>query len=120
MSKNSVGQRVFEAVGGKDNVISLTHCATRLRFKLKDEGKADTQALKADPEVVQVVQSGGQYQVVIGSHVADVYQEIMENNALGESKEDSAPKGNVLSVLIDIVSSIFTPFLGAMAANQYS
>ncbi|MDZ5588658.1 beta-glucoside-specific PTS transporter subunit IIABC [Enterococcus cecorum] len=116
MSKNSVGQRVFEAVGGKDNVISLTHCATRLRFKLKDEGKADTQALKADPEVVQVVQSGGQYQVVIGSHVADVYQEIMENNALGESKEDSAPKGNVLSVLIDIVSSIFTPFLGAMAA----
>ena len=73
MRKNSVGQRVFEAVGGKDNVISLTHCATRLRFKLKDEGKADTQALKADPEVVQVVQSGGQYQVVIGSHVADVY-----------------------------------------------
>ena len=116
MSKNSVGQRVFEAVGGKDNVISLTHCATRLRFKLKDEDKADTQTLKADPEVVQVVQSGGQYQVVIGSHVADVYQEIMENNALGESKEDSVPKGNVLSVLIDIVSSIFTPFLGAMAA----
>ena len=116
MSKNSVGQRVFEAVGGKENVISLTHCATRLRFKLKDEAKADTQAIKADPEVVQVVQSGGQYQVVIGSHVADVYREIMDHNALGEEQTATAPKGNVLSVLIDIVSSIFTPFLGAMAA----
>lgn len=116
MKKDSVGQRVWEAVGGKENVISLTHCATRLRFKLKDEAKADTKKIKADKEVVQVIQSGGQYQVVIGSHVADVYREIMENNVLDTNNEAPKAKGNVLNVLIDIVSSIFTPFLGAMAA----
>lgn len=116
MKKDSVGQRVWEAVGGKENVISLTHCATRLRFKLKDEAKADTKKIKADKEVVQVIQSGGQYQVVIGSHVADVYQEIMENNILDTNNEAPKTKGNILNVLIDIVSSIFTPFLGAMAA----
>lgn len=116
MKKDSVGQRVWEVVGGKENVISLTHCATRLRFKLKDEAKADAKKNKADKAVVQVIQSGGQYQVVIGSHVADVYQEIMENNILDTNNEAPKTKGNILNVLIDIVSSIFTPFLGAMAA----
>ena len=64
---------VWEAVGGQKNVKSLVHCATRLRFRLKDESLADTQKLKEDPDAIQVVtKSGGQYQVVIGSNVADV------------------------------------------------
>lgn len=118
MSKNQeIAERVLTLVGGEGNVNSVVHCATRLRFKLKDEGKAATDKLNQDPDVIQVVQSGGQYQVVIGSHVSDVYKELMAHSGLGDddSQKDEGPKGNIFNQLIDIISSIFTPFLGAMA-----
>lgn len=116
MSTNKeIAVRVLDAVGGKENVNSVVHCATRLRFKLKDEGKADTNRLNQDDDVIQVVQSGGQYQVVIGSHVSDVYRELTGVASFDGESEKSAEKGNPLNQLIDIISSIFTPFLGAMA-----
>ncbi|OTP10166.1 PTS system beta-glucoside-specific transporter subunit IIABC [Enterococcus sp. 10A9_DIV0425] len=116
MDNKAVGRRVWEAVGGEKNVNSLVHCATRLRFKLKDESMADTQTLKNDPDVIQVVQSGGQYQVVIGSNVSDVYQSIVEEQGLTGTTDEKDTSKNPLNRLIDIISSIFTPFLGAMAA----
>ncbi len=118
MSKNQeIAARVLKAVGGEGNVNSVVHCATRLRFKLKDENKADTAALNADPDVIQVVQSAGQYQVVIGSHVSDVYKDLMANSGLGNDSDNIEKEsgGNIFNRLIDIISSIFTPFLGAMA-----
>lgn len=117
MSKNSeIAARVLDAVGGKENVKSVVHCATRLRFVLNDEGKADTARLQQDNDVIQVVQSGGQYQVVIGSHVSDVYQELtaMANFGGGDAASNEK-KGNIFNQFVDIISSIFTPFLGAMA-----
>lgn len=116
MDNQAVGKRVWEAVGGEKNVNSSVHCATRLRFKLKDESVADTQKLKQDPDVIQVVQSGGQYQVVIGSNVADVYQAIVDEQGLTDQSGTEDQSKNPLNRLIDIISSIFTPFLGAMAA----
>ena len=116
MDNQAVGKRVWKAVGGEKNVNSLVHCATRLRFKLKDESVADTQKLKQDPDVIQVVQSGGQYQVVIGSNVADVYQAIVDEQGLTDQSGTEDQSKNPLNRLIDIISSIFTPFLGAMAA----
>ncbi|EMF0257792.1 PTS glucose transporter subunit IIA [Enterococcus hirae] len=116
MDNQAVGKRVWEAVGGEKNVNSLVHCATRLRFKLKDESVADTQKLKQDPDVIQVVQSGGQYQVVIGSNVADVYQAIVDEQGLTDQSGTEDQSKNPLNRLIDIISSIFTPFLGVMAA----
>lgn len=116
MDNQAVGKRVWEAVGSEKNVNSLVHCATRLRFKLKDESVADTQKLKQDPDVIQVVQSGGQYQVVIGSNVADVYQAIVDEQGLTDQSGTEDQSKNPLNRLIDIISSIFTPFLGAMAA----
>lgn len=118
MSKNQeIAERVLTLVGGEENVNSVVHCATRLRFNLKDEDKAETEKLNQDPDVIQVVRSGGQYQVVIGSHVSDVYKELMAHSGLGEddTEKNEGPKGNVFNQLIDIISSIFTPFLGAMA-----
>lgn len=118
MSKNQeIAERVLTLVGGEENVNSVVHCATRLRFNLKDEDKAETEELNQDPDVIQVVRSGGQYQVVIGSHVSDVYKELMAHSGLGEddTEKNEGPKGNVFNQLIDIISSIFTPFLGAMA-----
>ena len=118
MSKNQeIAERVLAAVGGEENVNSVVHCATRLRFKLKDEAIADTEKLNADDDVIQVVRSGGQYQVVIGSHVSDVYKELLAHSGLGNEdvSANEGPKGNIFNQLIDIISSIFTPFLGAMA-----
>lgn len=117
MSHNQeIASRVLAAVGGKENVNSVVHCATRLRFKLKDEGKADTAALNKDEDVIQVVQKGGQYQVVIGSHVGDVYRELNGIASFdGDQKAAAGEKGNLFDRLIDIISAIFTPFLGAMA-----
>lgn len=115
MDNKAVGKRVIDAVGGKENINSLVHCATRLRFNLKNEEVADTKKLNQDPDVIQVVQSGGQYQVVIGSNVADVYNAIMEDQGMMAGDDNAAPSGNILNRFIDIISSIFTPFLGAMA-----
>ncbi len=68
---------IIQNVGGKENIGSLTHCVTRLRFKLKDEGKAQTDVLKNTDGIVTVIQSGGQYMVVIGNHVPDVFNAVV-------------------------------------------
>ncbi len=112
---------IVKNVGGKENVISLAHCITRLRFKLKDEGKANTDVLKKMDGVVTVVQSGGQYQVVIGNQVGEVFDEILASQGIqgagGDSAaEDDAPK-KPLDMFIDTVSGIFTPVLGVLAAS---
>ncbi len=73
MKYEALAKDIVEKVGGKENINSLTHCITRLRFQLKDTGKADTEYLKNKEGIVTVMESGGQYQVVIGNHVPDVY-----------------------------------------------
>ncbi|VTT06562.1 beta-glucoside-specific PTS transporter subunit IIABC [Streptococcus dysgalactiae] len=108
-------------VGGKENVVNLRHCVTRLRFVLKDESKADTDYLKARDGVVTVVKAGGQYQVVIGNHVPDVYAAVIEQGVSGVGsldvdEGDSAPKGNLFDRFVDLVSGVFQPFLGPLAA----
>ena len=110
---------IIQNVGGKDNIISLTHCITRLRFILKDESKANTDVLKATDGVVTVMKSGGQYQVVIGNHVPDVYAVVCEAGHIsGEaSSTDSAGhKMGVGATLIDWISGIFQPILGILCA----
>ncbi|EGT5044209.1 hypothetical protein DAF96_13775 [Clostridioides difficile] len=68
-----LSKEIIEGVGGLENISYVTHCATRLRFKLKNIGKANTENLKKNNGVITVVESGGQYQVVIGNHVSEVY-----------------------------------------------
>lgn len=110
---------ILDHVGGKENVVSLTHCVTRLRFRLKDEGKADTQALKEKDGVIDVIQKGGQYQVVIGNDVEDAYDAVMALGGLaggGEVPADDgeAGKQSLFNSFIAMVSGIFTPLLGLM------
>lgn len=115
----NLAREIVKNVGGKDNVISLTHCITRLRFKLKDEGKAKDEVLKNMDGVVTVMKSGGQYQVVIGNHVPDVYADVMPLTGLEEGaadQEEETPSGNIFNRFIDIISGIFQPILGIMAA----
>lgn len=68
---------IIQNVGGKENIKSLTHCVTRLRFKLKDEGKANTDILKETEGVVTVIQGGGQYMVVIASNGETLWRYIL-------------------------------------------
>lgn len=113
-----LAKEILENVGGKENINSLTHCITRLRFRLKAESKANDEALKNNPGVVTVMKSAGQYQVVIGNHVPAVFEDVcaiagINNDA--PAAEDEAPKG-VLDTLIDIISGCFQPILGPLCA----
>ena len=120
MEYKALAQDILNRVGGKENIVSLVHCATRLRFKLKDNGKADAEGLKANPGVIMVVESGGQFQVVIGNHVHDVWQAVRQEAGLSDDSEptaESVEKGSLLGQIIDVVSGIFTPFIGVLAAS---
>ena len=110
-------------VGGEQNVKSLKHCVTRLRFVLKDESRAETDYLKNRDGVVTVVSSGGQYQVVIGNQVSDVYDAILRISSIaGFGEEESVDEENEISEMnpfdrfVDVVSGIFQPVLGVLCA----
>ncbi|ALS38390.1 PTS system beta-glucosides-specific IIC component [Enterococcus rotai] len=125
MSYEPLAKTIVELIGQKENVKSVTHCATRLRFKLKDEEKADTEAINQLDGVVTVMQSGGQYQVVIGTHVSQVYEYVLSELALmqadphlgTETEADDQGQESLFNRLIDIISSVFTPILGILAAS---
>ncbi|WP_315127619.1 beta-glucoside-specific PTS transporter subunit IIABC [uncultured Actinomyces sp.] len=106
-------------VGGAGNVRALSHCATRLRFALKDESKAATDAIKNTGGVVTVVQSGGQYQVVIGNDVPEVYAELMKllPDLADDSDDDPASGRNLLDAFIALISGIFSPMLWTLAGT---
>lgn len=123
MAKNydALAKTIIKDVDGKDNVISVVHCTTRLRFKLKDEKKANDDALKDTDGVVTVVKAGGQYQVVIGNEVADVYEAVLKEGGFsggGQVADDDLDDSNMslMDKAIDLISGIFTPILGPMAA----
>ena len=86
MDYKRLAEQILELVGGKENVSGLVHCSNRLRFNLKDESKAQTDALKKTKGVVGVAKSGGQYQVIIGSDVANVFAPLNELCDLKESR----------------------------------
>ncbi|MHB9863692.1 beta-glucoside-specific PTS transporter subunit IIABC [Streptomyces sp. YIM S03343] len=109
----TIAEDVLRGVGGKDNVRSLAHCATRLRFVLVDPSKADRAAVEATKGVITVVEAGGQFQVVIGNTVGKVYEEVL---AQGVEAGAAGSSGGLLARTIELVTSIFTPFLWTLAA----
>ena len=114
---HDLAEKIIANVGGKENINSVTHCITRLRFKLKDEGKANEDVLKNMDGVVTIMKSGGQFQVVIGNHVPLVYADVLEVAGItGEATEEDTEKGNIFNRLIDLISGCFQPFLGALTA----
>ena len=115
---NDLAKDIIKNVGGKENINGLTHCVTRLRFKLKDESKANDDVLKNMQGIVTVMKSGGQYQVVIGNNVQDVYNDVtalIDVDNLNTSSQEKK-SGKLLDKAIDVVSGIFQPILGIMAA----
>ena len=118
MSYQELAKEILSQVGGKDNIQQLTHCATRLRFVLNDNSKANTDALKKTKGVVGVAEAGGQYQVIIGSDVQSVYRPLMDLVGLKEDSSANAEEAHQkpLAKLLSIISGIFTPILPIITA----
>ncbi len=117
---DALAKIIIENVGGKSNVISLTHCVTRLRFRLKDESKANTETLMNTDGIVTVIQNAGQYQVVIGNHVPDVYEVVASKGGFESSSAEGGGDKVKMSIgakFIDIISGVFAPTLGVLAAT---
>lgn len=116
----ALADQVIANVGGVENVESLAHCVTRLRFKLRDAAKVNREALAKVPGVLKVMEAAGQLQVVIGQDVTDAYDAILNNYTIkaggevdadaADKKEDKKSSGGGLA---DLVSGIFMPFMGA-------
>lgn len=122
---DSLSRIIIQNVGGKDNIINVSHCVTRLRFRLKDESKANTDILKETDGIVTVVKSGGQYMVVIGNHVTDVFDSLvsvghLESKSLksGSVDDDDSPKEKqgIFNTFVGIITGVFSPFLGVLCA----
>lgn len=117
MNYENLAKQILKNVGEQENVSNLTHCATRLRFNLKDVSKANTEAIKKTKGVMGVVDKGGQYQVIIGNDVNHVYKEIMKiANIEGNSESKEVDNRKTMAKVIDTITGIFTPILPAITA----
>ena len=124
MSKKyeALAKEIVEKVGGSENVDSLHHCQTRLRFKLYNNEKADIEGINGLDGVAKALINGGMFQVVIGMHVAEVYEEVVKflkpENASTKAVTDEnkeAGKKNPFDIAADFISSIFSPIVPALA-----
>ncbi|MBP2058300.1 PTS system beta-glucosides-specific IIC component [Lactobacillus colini] len=117
MKYESMNKQIIAAVGTADNIQSVVHCATRLRFVLKDEGKADDKKAEAIPGVMQVVKRGGQYQLVIGSEVEDVYNELIKMIHVDNTSNSNVPKKktNIFDAVISAITGSIAPAIPLLA-----
>ncbi|MGG1592759.1 beta-glucoside-specific PTS transporter subunit IIABC [Terribacillus saccharophilus] len=108
---------ILEAVGGEENIVNATRCATRLRLVLKRSKPSAKQEVNSLPGVITVVENNGQFQVVIGQHVGEVYDEFAKLVNLDTSDADEdTPKGSILNRVIATMSAVFAPFIYILAA----
>ena len=123
MNESGLAQQLLNLIGGKQNINQVWHCATRLRFTLKDRAKVPKDKIEALDGVITVVEASGQFQVVIGNNVGDVYHEVVKlepSLSEGETSGETAAQGKMtfksaFNSLLTFISGVFTPFLGAMA-----
>ena len=112
---------ILACLGGAENVNTLRHCQTRLRFVLKDQSKVNQKSLEALPAVLKVIPTEGMYQIVIGTDVADCYEEIIKllpasaAGAFVDTAEDDKPKVSFITAVIDFVSGTFQPIIPALS-----
>lgn len=120
MDKQQLSKDILKLVGGEENIDQVTHCMTRLRFNLNDNGKADKATLKNTPGVMGVMENGGQFQVIIGNDVPVVYNALVGNMSKSPDAKPAAAaatggkKKNPLSAVFDFISGVFTPILPAI------
>ena len=116
MRYEKMNQEILAAIGGEENIQSVVHCATRLRFVLKDESKADDKKAEAIDGILQVVKKGGQYQLVIGNNVEDVYDDLI-NMIHIETSDSNKPKKkqNLFDAIIGAITGSIAPAIPLLA-----
>lgn len=113
---SKLARDILEAVGGEDNVINAARCATRLRLVLKRSNPQAKEQVMAMPGVITVVETGGQFQVVIGQHVGEVFDEFTKLVQIEGTEVEDGNKGTVLNRIIATMSAVFAPFIYILAA----
>lgn len=118
MDYNKIAKDIIDGVGGSSNVRGLTHCLTRLRFVLKNPKKADKKTVERLEGVISVVESGGQFQVVVGTKVEKIYDEMLSMVSITDTGDDEGEsKGSIWNRILIAISTIFTPMVPAIAAS---
>ena len=120
MENKELAQEIVKLIGGTENISQSWHCITRLRFNLNNESKVKVDELKTLDGVLGAQFQSGQFQVIIGAKVAEIYEEI--DHLVGHSSNDSTPvkntsKMNPIEVVFDVISGIFTPILPAIVGS---
>lgn len=115
MNYKDFAQRIIQAVGGPDNVKMVAHCATRLRFNLIDTTKANNKMIESFEEVQGIIESGGQFQVIIGPEVASVFKEVEKITKVSEQDEKNKivtkGKNKFFDKIMDYISGVITPLM---------
>ena len=115
MKYTNTAKEILKTVGGEDNIESLVHCMTRLRFVLKDESQADDAYMKNIPGVMGVMKKGGQYQVIMGNDVASYFKELQKISTFStNANTTSSKKKNPFEAFVDIISSCMSPLIPAL------
>lgn len=119
MSVIDESRELIRLLGGEKNIMSLVHCATRLRFRLADDGRADSAAIEKMKFVLSVVNKGGQYQIVIGPSVARYFNAVQDQIELKQSKEahKKIKQGGIADFVIRCISGSVTPLLPAICGS---
>ncbi|ANZ95305.1 PTS beta-glucoside transporter subunit EIIBCA [Brochothrix thermosphacta] len=115
MKYTNTAKEILKTVGGEDNIESLVHCMTRLRFVLKDESQADDAYMKNIPGVMGVMKKGGQYQVIMGNDVASYFKELQKISTFSTNANTTSSKNkNPFEAFVDIISSCMSPLIPAL------
>lgn len=114
MDYKQLAADIYAKVGGGKNIQHVTHCATRLRFTLADDKKADSEGIKSLKGVTGLVQGNGQYQVIIGPDVASVYAQLPMTETTSEASSNDT---SIISRLLDFIAGCFTPMIAIIAAG---
>lgn len=119
MNHQELAQTIIEKMGGKSNISQCWHCITRLRFNVKDDNKIKLDEIKALDGVIGAQFQSGQFQIIIGNEVANVYEEIHHiiGDGLDNDSQSSGKNGNILDRIFDVISGIFNPILAAITGS---
>lgn len=117
--EKDLGKKILQLVGGEANISAITHCATRLRMSFQDKKKVNEAGIKQLDGVLGTMEKGGQYQVIIGPAVDQVYQDLIHATRFesGINEEGTKGKKNIITLFLDTVAGIFTPLLPLLAGS---
>lgn len=105
-------EQIIKLIGGKANIQAVVHCMTRLRFTLKDRSKADTKKLQELEGVIDVVSNNVAYQIIVGTHVNDVYKDLIDQLGMsGDEADQPKTKKNPIKAMLDVISESMNPIL---------